>query len=299
MRSPVAFLLIVFMLPIGLAAQHVLPESELASLGVGSTPEVGELTLVVEPRITPRLLEIDSRLLTNPLGIEPRLAHGLLQVDSRVLAQPALELEIAPVCEVVFDFGDDGMKFGNFIDLAQKHTGLVFTFDRRQIDCSSQLVNLRGQVSVEQSQVGRFVQEVLLAHDMLLMRMGTGGRSIVQIVRINQSQYLKQNALPVAWDAIDGCASRPAEVFSCIVPLQNIDCQQMQRMLQNLIQEHRVAFVAPLADANAVMICGTGRQMTVFADAIRRSEALAASDRAKAWRDLRNQIQGPGRPTRR
>lgn len=240
-------------------AQHVLPASALAAFGIVSEAEAAAA--------------IDAEHEASQLNDE----------DAAVIAAEIARLEVERD-DVVLEFGDKDLTLDEFIRIAQKYTRLVYTYDARRLAADQIKIVLRGTVTMPRREIPRFVQEVFLSHGLMMIRVGMADSSIVELSAVQTAQYLKQRALPFAWNDIDECTERPAEIFTCVVPLEHVECERMQRVLNNLIQEHRLSFVAPLDDANSVVICGSGRQMTLFAATIRACEKAADSERAESWR---------------
>ncbi|MEZ6196566.1 MAG: hypothetical protein R3F20_12710 [Planctomycetota bacterium] len=154
--------------------------------------------------------------------------------------------------DVVLDFGPDGMPMGRFVETYVELTGLRVTYDQRRLANVS--IRVAGPLRFPRERAADALGALLMASDIAVVPVGEPDLALVQFEDVKTSQSLKQNARWATVDDVLEGRARPNEVVAVVLTLKNTHTAALQRVLSNLIQDHRVGFVMPHEASNSLIL---------------------------------------------
>ncbi|MEE9394428.1 MAG: hypothetical protein V3W41_18175 [Planctomycetota bacterium] len=178
----------------------------------------------------------------------------------------------------------EGIHFKEFIELYARMTDQNVIYNARLFQ--NRTLNGVGKMKFKRVDAESVFQTFFKMNEMAIVHNGPKHLRMVTIEDVSTANTLKSNAAYISLAELKNY-DRPAEVVSVLMPLTNLPCENAERALRHLVQDHRSSLVSAVPQSNAVVIVGFSSGVSIMAKLLTELDAEAGTERAGEWRRYR------------
>lgn len=163
--------------------------------------------------------------------------------------------------KLTFDETQDGMTLEQFVKICQQRTDINFTYST---DTGSLLqgmkVRMFGSKVVQKDDFYSFFQIIMIINRFVCTRIGPEDLSVVVVASLDSPARasIKQDAIYIGPEEIEGYANQPATLVQTVLHLPNMDVRTMGASMRQLVVDPNTMQLIPIPESNSIILTGFG-----------------------------------------
>ena len=163
--------------------------------------------------------------------------------------------------KLTFDETQDGMTLEQFVKICQQRTDINFTYTK---DTGTLLgdskVRMFGSKVVQKDDFYSFFQIIMIINRFVCTRIGPEDLSVVVVASLDSPARtsLKQDAIYIGPDEIEGYANQPATMVQTVLHLPHMDVRTMGSSMRQIVADPNTMQLIPIPESNSIILTGFG-----------------------------------------